>query len=198
MSNDSIHAPERTPELTPLISTQTQAFLEGLRKHLHNMPLPGTPGALYFDGKQATDFLQCYELMFREFDEPEGTVVKKLSLYCYGQIGATVEYLVGYEAGCWKDIKAEVLEEFRAQISKQHMYTVRFLEELTSAQKVRTGDIRQFVRTSTAVSTKLRRMEVLSEYQEVQLFLGGRHLSLARKLVTKIKLDVNTPESFNG
>jgi hypothetical protein len=54
------------------------------------------------------------------------------------------------------------------------------------------------VRTFTAVSTKLRQTEVLSEYQELQLFLDGVHLSLARKLVTKFKLDVNTSESFNG
>jgi hypothetical protein len=78
------------------------------------------------------------------------------------------------------------------------MYTVRFLEELTSAQKDRTGDICQFVCTFTAVSTRLRRTEILSEYQEIQLFLGGLHLNIARKLVTTFKLDVNASESFQG
>jgi hypothetical protein len=82
--------------------------------------------------------------------------------------------------------------------TKQHMYTVRFLEELTAAQKDRTGDIRQFVRTFTAVSTRLKTTGILSEYREVQLFLGGLHRNLARKLVTKFKLDVNVPESVQG
>jgi hypothetical protein len=121
MSNDSIDAPERTPELPPVISMQTEALLEGLRKHIHHMPFPGTPGVRYFNGKQATDFLPRYEFMFREFDETERSVVKKFPLYCSGQIGATVDCLARYEAGCWKDIKAEVMEEFRAQDPEQHM-----------------------------------------------------------------------------
>jgi hypothetical protein len=48
------------------------------------------------------------------------------------------------------------------------------------------------------VLTRLRRTEILSEYQEIQQFLGGLHLNLARKLVTKFKLDVNAPELFQG
>jgi hypothetical protein len=72
------------------------------------------------------------------------------------------------------------------------------MEEQTSVQKDRTGDIRQFVGTFTAVSTRLRRMEILSEYQEIQLFHGRLHLNLTRTLVTNFKLDVNALESFWG
>src|SRR6266566_3217701 len=151
----------RTPELTPAGPTPTETLLEGLRKHLHHMPFPGAQGVPFFDGKQATDFLQRYELIFREFDEDEATAVKKLPLYCSEQVGATIEYLAGYEAGNWEDIRAEILEEYRAQDTKQQMYTVRFLEELTAAQKARTGDIRQFVRTFTAESTRLKTTGIL-------------------------------------
>jgi hypothetical protein len=194
MSIDSIHAPELSPEG----STPTQRLIEGLRKQLHYMPFLGAQGAPYFDGKQATNFLQRYELLFCEFEENEAIAVKRLPLYCSDQVGAAVEYLAGYETGNWAEIKVEILEEYRAYDTKQHMYRVRFLEELTSAQKDRTGDIRQFVHIFTAVSTRLRETGILSEYQEVQLFLGGLDLNLVRKLGTKFKLDVNAPESVQG
>jgi len=175
--------------------TPTQTLIEGPRKQFHYMPVPGAQGAPYFNGKQATDFLQRYKLMFREFEEEESIAVKRLPLYCSDQVVATVEYLAEYEAGQWAELKAKILEEYRAQDTKQQMYSVRFLEELPSAQKDMTSDIRQFVCTFTAVSTRLTQMEMLSKYQEIQLFLGGLHFNLSRKLVTKFKLDVNAPES---
>jgi len=74
MSINSIHTPELTPELTPEMPTQT--LIDILCKQLHYMPFPGAQGALYLDGNHATDFLQRYEILFRELEENEAIAVK--------------------------------------------------------------------------------------------------------------------------
>jgi len=136
--------------------------------------------------------------MFRKFEVQESIAVKKLPLYRYDQVGTTVEYLAVYQARNWRELKAGILHDYRAQDTQQRMFTVTFLEELTSEQKGSTGKIHQFVGTFTAVSTRLNMMEILSEYQEIKPFQGRPHLHLMRNLVSKFKQDVNAPELFKG
>jgi hypothetical protein len=105
MSQDSIHAPKHSPVLTPESMTPTQAHIEGPWKQFHHMPFSGAQGVPYFDSEQATNFLHLYELMFREVEEQESTAVKKLPLYCSNQVKTSVEYLAGFEAGQWAELK---------------------------------------------------------------------------------------------
>jgi hypothetical protein len=56
------------------------------------MPLPGSPGAPYFEGANITEFLERFEEMCEDYRvEGSGEKLKRLPKYCSVMIGQSIK-----------------------------------------------------------------------------------------------------------
>jgi hypothetical protein len=79
----------------------------------HILPLPGTPGILYFRGVRYTNFLIYYEDMCEDYNVTEREQVRRFSRYCAEHIGISIKSLKAYEKRDWKGLKKAILKQFR-------------------------------------------------------------------------------------
>src|SRR2546423_1264510 len=72
------------------------------------MPRPGQPGAMQFDGKNITEFLEEWNIECEDFglDEPQRCV--RFPNYCIPTIKETVKLLPGYVTPDWTTLQADV------------------------------------------------------------------------------------------
>jgi hypothetical protein len=85
------------------------------------LPLPGTPGTLYFRKAGYTNFLIYYEDMCEDYNVTERKQIRRLSRYCAEHINISIKGLKAYEKRDWKRLKKAMLKQFREVSGDSHI-----------------------------------------------------------------------------
>ncbi|KMW68401.1 hypothetical protein BDDG_12798 [Blastomyces dermatitidis ATCC 18188] len=94
------------------------------------MPMPGTPGALFFDGKDVTTFVNRFEMM-RTLHHVADIDLPLLQNYCSMKLQRYVDQLV-LNHKTWDGVSRQLLADFWREDSHQQMYNQSYLCTLSS------------------------------------------------------------------
>src|SRR5215212_2101977 len=98
-------------------------------------PMPGTPGAPFFDGRDITEFLERFEDMCSEYYIDKESQVVRLPKYCETSIGRYVRTMQAYQSKDWEELKAALAKDYRHTDSLRQLYTRQCLEALKKERR---------------------------------------------------------------
>jgi hypothetical protein len=165
------------------------------------LPTPGTPGALYFDGKDATLFL----IRFKELCASHGILTDRevlSNVWNYTSIGngQWMNGLESYVAGNWAAFCKDVQKEFRGSDSDQIIHTRSYLEGYKKKKRTWTEkDYEQmstYIREYTAVSGRVAEKKLIDDYTRSLWFISGFPEKFAGKILKKLDCDPEDPEKI--
>ena len=122
-------------------SVPTQNFILDFSQFLAaQIPLPGQPGAPYFDGKEVTKFVRSWERFSERYKIADKKMVNELVGYCEVNTG-DCEYVAtiideakreiqgaNLRESWWPKVRTGLLKNFKSDNSKQQRNTVTFLD----------------------------------------------------------------------
>ncbi|KAK2767614.1 hypothetical protein FQN54_003772 [Arachnomyces sp. PD_36] len=137
-------------------------------------PLPGTPGAPYFDGHNITDFLDRYIYMCKTYDISNEAKVARLPEYCTRLHAQFIETRPEWKRGHseWFALTSVLKNRYRSKDYTQRVNTREYLHSYKSI-KGGTDDVEEYCRTFTAISEVLISAEVLDKRTQWEWFLAG-------------------------
>ena len=163
---------------------------------------PGTPGAPYFDGHNASDFMRRYETMICRAGMVLNSkeCIHELPYYCEQSISGGIELLKGYETLSWTTLTKAVLKQYKHLDEKQQMYTHQYLGQLVKKQDTSTTDyakIRTYLNQFSNISSVMKRERKISDRERVCIFVRGLPLTLKSKLFCSNNLTCDDPDFFD-
>ena len=107
---------QNTPktQASPLGATNDANFLHKLLSNMamytkHPLPYPGQQGVPFFDGKDATQFIEDIEFMFVNHRVSRSKWIKTVPNYCRPLTRSKAKNFAAYKDGLWDDYKKEFL-----------------------------------------------------------------------------------------
>lgn len=157
---------------------------------LRAAPPKGAPGAPKFDGSNATSYLRELEELFEDYGiATDPRKIQKAVRYAEPEIARCIETMTGFISDDWKELKAEILREFRSMDVDQAMFTLSFLEKYKSTDHSR-EDLRQVIRWYNYISEGVVKNGELAEYARCRYFLETLPQSIRDKLIRKERIDI--------
>ena len=95
----------------------------------------------------------------------------------------------------WKELKAELLTEFKSRDVIQQMHSRQYLKAFKNRIRGEKEDLRTYVRRFTAISTALINKNQLEAYTQGIWFLEGLPEKVREKLIRKEGVTVDSPDS---
>jgi len=155
-------------------------------------------GALYFDGKDVTDFIAHWEDL--TIDWTHSQHIKKVSLYCEKLIGKYWKTFETYVTGTsWNEFRAALITEFKEDDIEQKKNTEMYLQSLVQSMRM-TKDpsvaryrafIFEFAERLTLLVSKL----ILNEHTRVFMFLQALSDKIGDKLCKQCNIDIDDTAS---
>src|SRR6266536_3586413 len=136
------------------------------------MPLPGTPGILYFEGANISDFIERFEDICDDYQVRDKNKIKRVPRYYTQVISQFVKGIKKYQDEDWGKLKKELKKEYRADNITQQMNTRQFLETLINKPRG-IKEAANYCRQYATISRKLKTAGKLDEYTQYQLFVRG-------------------------
>jgi len=160
-------------------------------------PLPHQMGALFFDGKDVSDFILQWEDL--TIDWLDGLRIKKVPLCCEKIIGKYVKTLGTYIRGNnWEGFVAELKSEFKDDDSEQQHNTEAFLQNMVQQMRQQQQDpsvseYRSFIFEYAERSSLLVQKSVISAHTQVFMFLQAFSDRIGDKLCKRCNIDIDEP-----
>ena len=160
------------------------------------MPIPGMPGAPFFEGSNITEFLERYGDQCDDAGLKEDEKLKRLTRYCSFAIGQYVKTMPEWVLKDWNGLVKLLLEEYKDQDTFQQMHSRWFLENLKCKDRAGEEDVRQFIRQFTAISAVLIQKGQLGGDTRGILFLDGLPADVREKVITRAKVKIHDPTTI--
>jgi hypothetical protein len=152
------------------------------------MPLARSIGALYFDGREATQYLKSLVRLFRSRrvvseDEMKQWVIE----YAEPSVAWNLERLPGYASGTFKEFSAAIQKEYQSLDSHHRLHTVGYLDtlihdfRLLQATDTDPTEVHRFCRAFKEVATNCKNKGDLTDRQIVLRFLFALPVHLKKK-----------------
>lgn len=116
------------------------------------MPDPVSPGALFFEGYNITDFLNSYSRIYTDKIIDKQEKIMRLSWYSELFTGKYIETLISFSATSWTAMYKALREEYEDQDLNQQMNSRRFLDIHKSKSRSNTADILEYCRQFPVIS----------------------------------------------
>ncbi|EFW15144.1 conserved hypothetical protein [Coccidioides posadasii str. Silveira] len=176
-------------------SYATMSLGEDKRIVVHShipMPSPGTANAPWFDGRDATLFIERFYQMCKDHGviDPKN-IIERLARYCVTWIGEWMKTLEGYKEGNWEVFSKEIIHEFRDQDITYKIHRRDYLRAITKKPRAWDGNIRAYVREYTTIASTVQANGRLDEFTKVSWFLQGLPEKLRNKVIDKAKLNLS-------
>ena len=110
------------------------------------MPLPGAVGMPLFEGANATEFLDRFDDLCKEYLVTDEDKLTKLPRYCSRNIGDAIKSLKEWEKKDYQALRKAILVEYKDDDSHQQVYSLQFLEKYKSVVRTEKDDTRQYCR----------------------------------------------------
>ena len=143
------------------------------------MPRPGQPGAMQFDGKNITEFLEEWNIECEDFGIDKVKRCARFPNYCVRAIKDTIKLLPGYIAEDWAVLQTDVKKLYWPHDKPKNTMTA--LAELV--KEAHTLDLNVYVLKYTSISEALVTAHALSTLDRVTRLLDGLSDDLRRKVI---------------
>ena len=138
------------------------------------MPYPGTPGTPYFDGRNATGFLDRFSDLCADYKLSDEEKLRRLPRYCDMRIGQPIETIREWrDRRDWKKFRKVVCEGFESADQAQTYHSREFLETFQDRHRSEDEDPRRFCRQYARISEELVRRNRLDNYTQILWFVQG-------------------------
>ena len=135
------------------------------------MPRPGQSGALHFDGKDISEFLDDWNLECDDYGYNDAKKCTHFPNYCEGTIKDVVKLLPGYVSRDWTALQAD-LKGLYWQHDRPKNTTAALLQLIHDAQAGKI-DLNVYVLQYTTITDKLVSQGALSALDRVNRLLDG-------------------------
>ena len=149
------------------------------------IPLPGQPGAPYFDGKEVIKFVRSWERFLERFKIADQKMVNELVDYCEMNTGEYVVTIIdeakreihgaNLRESWWPKVQTGLLKNFKSDDSEQQRNTVAFLRSLSSDKpfRMKAEEVERYIRTYQQISNTLVSEMRLTAFDQMICFLQG-------------------------
>ena len=156
------HVP--TPSAAQVVPPYQHVPVQMVGRYMVPMPLPGQPGALYFDGQNVTEFLERFEEQCQEHNVDRADRFRKLPRYCETLIGNFVKTINAWIDQDWEDLVSTMKKEYEMNDMKQKLNSRHFLKVLKIRSRTEKDDLRVYSRQFRSVAVKLINQNMLNLY----------------------------------
>lgn len=148
------------------------------------LPPPNDPGAPYFDGKDASDFLQkmcdtCHRSGIKDYPDILGFVPQ----YCARIQRKWVEKQSSWKNKDWESFKESFLDRYYDDDSEQQRYTWEYLQRLSQIERTMEDDIQTYLDEFEEISDELTKRGDLENVYRAELLIRGLPEDLQRKVI---------------
>ena len=161
------------------------------------MPYQGSPGTLFFEGANISDFLDRYSRMCSDYRISEKEKIRRLPWYCEMFTGKYIETLIGTSGTTWSTLRKVLREEYRDQDLSQQMNSRRFLETYKDKSRSDTADVLQYCRQYSAISESLVSKGKLDSFTQSRWFIQGLASTVQSELFYRYELDPDEDEDMD-
>ncbi|EFW16407.1 conserved hypothetical protein [Coccidioides posadasii str. Silveira] len=173
--------------------TMSQGEDKRIVVHSHiPMPSPGTANAPWFDGRDATLFIERFYQMCKDHGviDPKN-IIEWLARYCVTWIGEWMKTLEGYKEGNWEVFSKEIIHEFCDQDITYKIHHQNYLWTITKKPRAWDGNIHTYVQEYTTIASTVQANRRLDEFTKVSWFLQRLPEKLWNKVIDKVKLNLS-------
>jgi hypothetical protein len=159
---------------------------------------------LKFDGTNVTEFLREFEHRADTFKYDEATKIDRLLVHCDDTrreiiVDTVKEYATAKQTGQWAPIVKALRKRFRNQDQGQLEESEDALRDwLALCQATPNMDIGKYLDAFQVKIRKCIRAETIDPALEGWFLVKGLHENAARKVLTRCKLNVDRPRTFNS
>jgi hypothetical protein len=143
------------------------------------MPRPGQPGAMQFDGKNITEFLNDWNIECEDFGLTEPQRCARFPNYCTKDIKETIKLLSGYISNDWATLQKEVTKLYWTRETPTN--TMAALSKLVN--EASTMDLNIYVLKYTSISSALVTAHGLSPLDRVARLIDGLSEDVRRRVI---------------
>ena len=143
------------------------------------MPRPGQPGAMQFDGKNITEFLEEWNIECEDFGLDERQRCARFPNYCVPSIKETVKLLPGYVTSNWATLQDDLRKLYWPHDTPKNSMSAlnKVIQDAPSM------DLNVYVLKYTSISQALVTAHALSPLDRVTRLLDGLTDELRRKVI---------------
>lgn len=161
------------------------------------MPDPGTPGAPFFDGKDATEALENFEkLCKRRGIVDSASLCELFPDYCEKNIRWWAKANQAYLALNWEQFKYEICEDFKEQDSEHQRFSRSSLMDLVHQPHKTDVELRQYISQFTTIAYVLLKKGMILEWQCCEWLLSGLPSWLREKVIRKERISFEEPSAI--
>jgi len=160
------------------------------------MPRPGQPGAMEFDGRNITEFLDEWNLECEDFGLGATQRCARFPNYCIPTIKDTVKILPGYLAKDWVMLQNDLRKLYWPQDKPKN--TMSALDSVVKEAQTGDTDLNVYVLKYSSISEALVAAHALSTLDRVARMLDGLSEDLRRKVIrhcTKQRWKLSTQDT---
>src|SRR5436190_12543639 len=191
----STHSRTSSADVSVQTESSTMAAQQTIR-YLIPFPAPGVPGAPYFNGSDATRFLDRFKLLGENHGVEDAALVKKLPEYCEPGIQEEVKAQEGYIAADWEQLRRQLRKRYYRYDTYQQMYSKSFLEAYKDQERTMDDDIESYCSTFKSISANLETQQMLDNHTRCCWFLAGLPKKMRSKLMEKHDVDPQDPTTM--
>ena len=159
------------------------------------IPYPGTPGALFFDRKNITDFLDLYSQLCADYYLLESEKIYRLPWYCEFFTGNYIKILI--KGADWAAVRSILRKEYKDNDLDQLMNSREFLEALKKKSRSDKDDILYYCRLFASISKGLVLRRRLDPYTQCQWFLQGLPETILTELFYRYDIDLEDEDDID-
>jgi hypothetical protein len=167
-----------TTPILPVTPNSTPANSANFR-FLAIMPRPGQPGAMEFDGRNVTEFLEDWDLQCEDYGLSGPQKCARFPNYCTPTVKELVKLLPGYTTPDWDVLRASLKEAYW-QHDKPKNTPEALIKLVKEAPEM---DLNIFLIKFTAITDSLIANNSLSSYDRVGRLLDGLPAELRSKVL---------------
>src|SRR5438045_8485176 len=161
------------------------------------MPQPGIVGVPLFKGANATEFLNHFDDLCKEYLVADQDKLAKLLQYCSRNIRNSIRSLKEWEDKDYPALWEAILQEYKDYDSYQWTYSLQFLKKYKSIICTKKDDVLQYCHHFNMIAKALMCKDILSVYTMGVWFIHGLPLSIAAKVMWKYDIDTEDPRTVS-
>jgi hypothetical protein len=157
------------------------------------LPIPGNPGAPYFDGRNVSEFIEQLKDLFKECESDLETRRNRLVRYTTPvereEIKSMPEYAEPVDLYNEEKFYEALRHKYRDQDWDKLRDSYDFLQRVMAQGRIGAIDARTYVTTFNRVSTELIKRNEIDESQRCRAFMEGASIALKDKLLRNTRFD---------
>ncbi|TKA47020.1 hypothetical protein B0A49_13710 [Cryomyces minteri] len=169
--------------------------LSGPIRSISALPSPGQGGAPLFTGSNVTQFIELWEELCMDHAVVDPDRVRKVAAYCSPNLSGYVKTLTAYIARDWEGLKKKLLKEYKDADSDRILNSRGFLQALKSVKRTTKDSPHGYCRQYKTIAARLSSRQ-LDDMTRGLWFLHGLPDVISIKVINKMKLQIDNPESF--